>query len=67
MFDVVYCSQVRMERVKGPVRRAYLPGESQPVVFGVPGRWPSTTRSLPGPSSRARRRSTTQSQLQPAD
>ena len=32
---VVYRSQVRIERVKGPVRRAYLPSESQPVIFGV--------------------------------
>src|SRR2546427_3915776 len=37
MSAVVYRSQVRIERVKGPVRRAYLPGESQPVVIGVHG------------------------------
>ena len=37
MSDVVYRSHVRVERVKGPVRRAYLPGEAQPVVFGVHG------------------------------
>jgi hypothetical protein len=35
MPPVVYRSQVRIERVKGPVRRAYLPAESQPVIFGV--------------------------------
>lgn len=35
MADVVYRSEVRIERVKGPVRRAYLPAESQPVIFGV--------------------------------
>ena len=34
---VVYRSEVRIERVKGAVRRAYLPAESQPVVFGVHG------------------------------
>ena len=34
---VVYRSEVRIERVKGPLRRAYVPGESQPVVFGVHG------------------------------
>jgi len=33
--DVVYTSRVRIERVRGPLRRAYLPGESEPVVFGV--------------------------------
>jgi hypothetical protein len=32
---VVYVSQVRIERVKGPFRRAYLPVEPQPVSFGV--------------------------------
>ena len=32
---VVYRSQVRVERVKGPLRRAYLPAEPQPVLFGV--------------------------------
>ena len=33
--DVVYTSQVRIERVKGPLRRAYLPKEPDPVFFGV--------------------------------
>ena len=37
MAEVVYRSQVRIERVKGPVRRAYLPAESEPVIFGVHG------------------------------
>ncbi|MGW8251766.1 MAG: hypothetical protein ACWGO1_14065 [Anaerolineales bacterium] len=32
---VVYVSQVRIERIKGPYRRAYLPVEPQPVAFGV--------------------------------
>jgi hypothetical protein len=32
---VVYTSRVRIERVTGPVRRAYLPAEKEPVVFGV--------------------------------
>ena len=35
MADVVYRSQVRIERVRGPLRRAYLPGEDDPVHFGV--------------------------------
>jgi hypothetical protein len=35
MSDVVYTSNVRIERVKGPRRRAYLPVESEPVWFGV--------------------------------
>lgn len=33
--EVVYVSKVRIERVKGPYRRAYLPVESEPVAFGV--------------------------------
>lgn len=32
---VVYVSNVRIERVKGPYRRAYLPVEDEPVSFGV--------------------------------
>lgn len=37
MSDVVYTANVRVERVKGPLRLAYLPGESQPVTFSVHG------------------------------
>lgn len=37
MPDVVYRSEVRIERVKGPVRKAYLPAEIEPVIFGVHG------------------------------
>ncbi|MBI2401497.1 MAG: hypothetical protein HYW52_08400 [Gemmatimonadetes bacterium] len=37
MADVVYRSQVKIERVKGPLRRAYLPVEARPVMFGVHG------------------------------
>ena len=33
--DVVYTSRIKIERVKGPLRRAYLPREDQPVLFGV--------------------------------
>jgi hypothetical protein len=35
MSEVVYTSQVRIERVKGPRRRAYLPAEAEPILFGV--------------------------------
>ena len=35
--DVAYTSNVRIERVKGPLRLAYLPGEAQPVTFSVHG------------------------------
>ena len=37
MSEVVYRSKVRIERVKGPIRRAWLPAETQPVIFGVHG------------------------------
>lgn len=37
MTDVVYVSNVRIERKVGPLRIAYLPGESQPVAFSVHG------------------------------
>ena len=37
MAEVTYRSNVRIERLKGPVRRAYLPAETAPVIFGVHG------------------------------
>ena len=37
MPEIVYRSNVRVERVKGPIRRAYLPAEREPVTFGVHG------------------------------
>lgn len=33
--EVAYRSVVKIERVKGPLRRAYLPAEKTPVLFGV--------------------------------
>ncbi len=35
MSDVKYVSRVEVEPVEGKVRRAYLPGEEEPVLFGV--------------------------------
>ncbi len=37
MAEVVYRSHVRVERQGGPMRLAYLPGEAEPVTFGVHG------------------------------
>ena len=37
MAVVAYTSNVRIERLKGPLRIAYLPGEAQPVTFSVHG------------------------------
>lgn len=33
--EVVYVSNIRIERVRGPLRRAYLPVEEQPILLGV--------------------------------
>ncbi len=33
--ESVYVSRVRIERLQGPVRNAWLPAESEPVTFGV--------------------------------
>jgi hypothetical protein len=35
MSEAKYVSRVRIERVKGPLRRAYLPVLQEPVLFGV--------------------------------
>ena len=37
MGEVVYRSESVIERVKGSVRHARIPGEREPVVFGVHG------------------------------
>jgi hypothetical protein len=35
--EVVYTSKIRIERVSGPVRRAYVPVDEGPVWFGTHG------------------------------
>ncbi len=37
MADVLYTSQVTIRRLGGPLRSATLPGEPEPVLFGVHG------------------------------
>ena len=37
MADVAYRANIRIERVKGPDRLAYLPATPEPVPFGVHG------------------------------
>ena len=56
MSEVVYRSEVRIERVKGPVRKAYLPAESEPVIFGVHG---AVAEHYKVPSAAAELRATT--------
>ena len=33
--EVVYVSNVQVERIKGPFRRTYVPAEQDPIYFGV--------------------------------
>ena len=37
MSVVTYTSRIRIERRKGPLRIAHLPGEAQPVFFSAHG------------------------------
>jgi hypothetical protein len=37
MSEVVYTAQIRLTRVRGALRLAYLPVESEPVRFGTHG------------------------------
>ena len=37
MATVAYTAKIRIERRKGPLRIAHLPGEAQPVTFSVHG------------------------------
>ncbi|HWX54658.1 MAG TPA: hypothetical protein VN176_08725 [Verrucomicrobiae bacterium] len=37
MSDIAYVAKARIERRKGPLRYAYLAGESNPVAFSVHG------------------------------
>jgi hypothetical protein len=37
MSDVVYVSKSSIERRRGPLRVAHLPGESHPVIYSVHG------------------------------
>jgi hypothetical protein len=37
MTQVIYISKSRIERKQGPLRIAYLPGESRPVIYSVHG------------------------------
>ena len=35
MSEVKYISKVKVEPVEGKIRRAEIPGEDEPVIFGV--------------------------------
>lgn len=57
MSEVVYRSNVRIERKRGPIRLAYIPAVEKPVTFGVhsevaahygvdPAKFPPTATTL---------------------
>jgi hypothetical protein len=48
MGEVAYRSEVRVERVKGPLRRAYLPAEKEPVLFSTHGAVAAHYKAQPG-------------------
>ena len=48
MADIAYRSQVRVERVKGPLRRAFLPVDEQPVLFSTHGEIAVLSKAKPG-------------------
>ena len=37
MAEPAYVSEVRVERLGGPLRAAHLPGDTEPTVYGVHG------------------------------
>ena len=37
MSDTVYAADIRIDRIKGPYRHAWLPAHEGPVEFGVHG------------------------------
>lgn len=51
MSKVVYISKSRIERKRGPVRIAHLPGEPQPVVYSVHDPLAEHYEVDPGPTS----------------
>jgi len=37
MAEIAYISKSHIERIKGPIRYAHLPGKTKPVLFNVHG------------------------------
>jgi len=67
MSQVYIVSEVRIERVKGPVRKAYLPAEAMPVIFGVHGPIAEHYKVPPAVLDLTPRRWITSSRLPPVD
>jgi len=48
MSEVTYVSKVRIERVRGSLRKAFVPAESSPVLFGVHDEVAEHYKATPG-------------------
>ena len=48
MGEVTYVSRVRIERVKGSLRKAFVPAEPAPVLFGVHDEVAEHYKAAPG-------------------
>ena len=48
MGEVTYVSKVRIERVKGSLRKAFVPAEPAPVLFGVHDEVAEHYKAAPG-------------------
>ena len=48
MSEVTYVSKVRIERVKGSLRKGFVPAESAPVLFGVHDEVAEHYKAAPG-------------------
>jgi hypothetical protein len=46
--EVTYVSRVRIERVKGALRRAFVPAEPAPILFGVHDEVAEHYKAAPG-------------------
>jgi hypothetical protein len=46
--EIAYRSEVRVERVRGPLRRAFLPAEREPVLFSTHGPVAAHYKAVPG-------------------
>lgn len=45
---MTYVSKVRIERIKGSLRKAFVPAESAPVLFGVHDEVAEHYKAVPG-------------------
>ena len=48
MSEVTYVSKVRIERVRGSLRKAFVPAELSPVLFGVHDEVAEHYKATPG-------------------